>query len=215
MGEERDFAMGKDFLRLVELAIASGALVIPGYAMAGDSSSTGLKADGAKQSAPVIKSVRLDKGGLTIQFSEPLKPVAGVDPSKFRLTFAYYSKGRPGAYSYYYEYYGSARPLTVYSDVGKAALTSRIEQPRADQLRIPASTGLNLSSICEEITSAPEAQKRAGLYLHYADSGSAQVESKRGVPLGAVAPYWLGKDDTTVTTGALEGRPIPVTVGCR
>lgn len=207
--------MGKDFLRLVELAIASGALVVPGYATAGDSSAAEPKVDGAKHSAPIVRSVRLDKGGLTIQFSEPLKPVTGVDPSKFRLTFAYYSKGRPGAYSYYYEYYGAARPLTVYSDIGKTALSSRIEQPRADQIRIPASAGLNLSSICEEITSAPEAQKRAGVYLHYADSGSTQVESKRGAPLGSIAPYWLAKEDTTVTTGALEGRPIPVTVGCR
>jgi hypothetical protein len=141
--------------------------------------------------------------------------VSGVDPSKFRLTFAYYSKGRPGRYSYYYEYYGAARPLTVYSDVGKAALASRIEQPRPDQIRIPAAPGLNLSSICEEVTSAPEAQKRAGVYLHYVDSGSAQVVSKRGAPLGAIAPYWLGKEDATVAAGVFEGRPIPVTVGCR
>jgi hypothetical protein len=208
--------MGKDFLKVVELAIASGALVIPGYAAAGDTTVPEPKTASAevKAPAPVVKSARLDKGGLTIQFSEPVRPTTGVDPNKFRLTFAYYSKGRPGAYAYYYEYYGAVRPLTVYSNVGRTALAARIEQPRPDQIRIPATAALSISAICEEISTAPAAQKSAGLYLHYAEPGGARVESKRGAALESIAPYWLTKDDTTVTRGALEGRPIPVTVSC-
>jgi len=208
--------MGRDFFRLVEMAIASGVLSIPGYAIAGDSpaSESGVAHTTSKPAGPVVRSARLDKGGLTIQFSEALRAPAGVDPSKFRLTFAYYSKNRPGAYSYYYQYYGAGRPLTAYSDVGKSALRARIEQPTPAQIRIPASSALNLSSLCEEIATAPGTQARAGLYLHYVDSGSPRLESTRGVPVESIAPYWLAKEETTVTRGALAGKPIPVILTC-
>jgi hypothetical protein len=207
--------MGKDFLRLVELAIASGVLVIPGVeplAHAGPADQGTTKT--ADTSAPTVRSARLDRSGLTIEFSEALAPATRVDPNKFRLTFAYYSKGRPGSYSYYYDYYGSHRPLTVYSDVGRKALKARIDQPKPNQLKIPATPELNLSSICDEVSS-PATQGKTGLYLHYADGGSPRVESLRGKPLASIAPYWLAKEDTTVVPGSLQGRPIPVSVSCR
>lgn len=203
--------MGKEFLRLVELAVASGALVIPGaegIAHANPGSE-------ASAPAPIVRSARLDRGGLTIEFSEALRPVSGVDPSKFRLTFAYYSKSRPGSYSYYYEYYGSTGALTVYSDVGRTGLKNRVEQPKPNRIHIPASSTLDLSSICEEISSAPATHSKTGLYLHYAGEGAAPVQSARGVPLGSIAAYWRDREDNTVTRGALTGRPIPVTVTCR
>jgi hypothetical protein len=165
--------------------------------------------------APIVRSAKLDKSGLTIQFSEPVRAAAEVDPNKFRLTFAYYSKSRPGTYSYYYEYYGANRALTVYSDVGHTALKTRVEQPDPTKLRIPASAQLDLSAICAEISSAPSNQGRAGLYLHYSDSGAPGVESAKGARLESIAPYWLTGKDTTVTRGSFEGRPIPVSVSCR
>src|SRR5689334_6445902 len=103
--------MGRNFARLVELAIASGALVIPGYAAAGDAPAAAQRpaASAPRAPAPLVRSAKIDKGGLTIQFSEPVRVASDVDPNKFRLTFAYYSKSRPGTYSYYYEYYGANR----------------------------------------------------------------------------------------------------------
>jgi len=206
--------MGKDFLKLVELAVASGALLVPGLELTGHAAPM-QAAPSTEAPAPVVQSAKLDKSGLTIVFSEPLAPAAGVDPSKFRLTFAYYSKGRSGGYSYYYDYYGSQRPLTVYSNVGRTALRGRIEQPRANELRIPATAELNLSSICGEIAAAPNKNGKPGLYLHYAEPGGRGVAATNGKPLASVAPYWLTKEDATVTRGTFEGRPIPVQVSCR
>lgn len=208
--------MGKDFLRLVELAVASGVLVIPGVQPTAHANPADQTAKVAvDSSAPMIRSARLDRTGLTIEFSEPIAPATRVDPDKFRLTFAYYSKDRPGGYAYYYEYYGARKPLTVYSDVGHKGLRNRIEQPKPNQLRIPAAAELNLSSICEEVKTAPSAHSKAGIYLHYSDGGAPRVESARGKPLASIAPYWLNKEDTTAIPGALEGHPIPVSVSCR
>lgn len=201
--------MGKNFFRLVELAIASGALMIP---------STGL-AEGrpAAAHAPtlVVKSARLDKDGLTIQFSGPVKAPVGVDPSKFRLTFAYYSKAKPGYYSYYRNYYYyTQRSSTRYENVGEKALGGRLEQIAPTKIRISAGRGLSVSALCKEITSARPSEQKAGLYLHYSDGSGAGVQGTDGARLASVAPYWLAKDESR-STGSFEGRPIPVDVTCR
>ena len=200
--------MGKNFCRLVELAIASGALMIP---------STGL-AEGrpAALHGPtlVVKSARLDKDGLTIQFSGPVKAPVGVDPSKFRLTFAYYSKAKPGYYSYYRNYYSAQRSLTRYENVGEKALGGRVEQVAPAKIRISPGQGLNISALCKEIASARPSEQKAGLYLHYSEGSGAGVEGNDGVRLASVAPYWLKKDDGR-RAGSFEGRPIPVDVTCR
>jgi hypothetical protein len=217
--------MGKDFLRLVELALTSGALVIPGYALAGDGTppraaasattgATGTPTAKAKARGPAVRSARLDGRGLTIQFSEALRPTTKVDPSRFRLTFAYYGKTGSTGYAYYYEYYGRTRDVTVYDNVGAKVLTGRIEQPRPEQIRIPAAADLRLSSICEDLAARKEAHGHAGLYLHYDHGGSAHVEGVSGTALASIAPYWTANGDGRVTQGALAGRPIPVTVAC-
>jgi hypothetical protein len=208
--------MGKDFFRLVELAIASGALLIPGSGLAADGPDRAPShAAAPERSDPVVQSARLDRDGLTLQFSKAVRAPASVDPNKFRLTFAYYSKNRPGDYGYYHEYYGASRPVTVYSDVGRGALAARIEQVRPTELRIPTSAALKLSSLCEELASAPAAEQRVGVYLHYAGGPAARIESQDGTALAAIAPYWLTQEDTTATRGAFQGRPIPVSVRCR
>ena len=200
--------MGKNFFRLVELAIASGALMIP---------STGL-AEGRPAAAHgptlVVKSARLDKDGLTIQFSGPVKAPVGVDPSKFRLTFAYYSKAKPGYYSYYRNYYGAQRSVTRYENVGEKALGARIEQVAPAKIRISPGRGLTVSALCREIASAQPGDRKAGLYLHYSEGHGAGVEGTGGARLASVAPYWLVGEESR-RTGSFEGRPIPVDVTCR
>jgi hypothetical protein len=217
--------MGKDFFRLVELALTSGALVIPGYAIAGDTSAgappdpPGVTAKPASATpsapAPLVRSAQLDERGLTIQFSEPLRPATQVDPGKFRLTFAYYGKSRPGDYAYYYEYYGKSRDVTVYDDVSSKALGKRIAQPRPEQLRIPAAAGLQLSAVCDDLSTRKDAQgQAAGLFLHYDQGRGPRVESAKGAALESIAPYWVGSAEERVAPGALVGRPIPVAVAC-
>jgi hypothetical protein len=200
--------MGKHFFRLVELAIASGALVIP---------STGL-AEGRQAPAHaatlIVKSARLDKDGLTIQFSGPVKAPVGVDANKFRLTFAYYSKTKPGYYSYYRNYYGAQRTVTRYENVGEQALGGRIEQIAPAKIRISPGRGLSVSALCKEVASAQPAVQKAGLYLHYSGGNGGGVEGTDGARLASIAPYWLAKEDGR-RTGTFEGRPIPVDVTCR
>lgn len=206
--------MGKEFLRVLELAVASGALVVPGTEALAFAAPTAA----SPHHAPVVRSARLDRTGLTIEFSEPLRSTASVDPTKFRLTFAFYSKKQPttgSSYDYYYYYSGNRTTLTAYSDVGSKALQRKLEQPQATKIRIPASSALDLSSLCHDITAAPPTQAHAGLYLHYAGDGLSKVESAHGVALESIAPYWLTSTDTTVTSGALPSHPIPVTVTCR
>jgi hypothetical protein len=209
--------MGKDFFRLVELAIASGALLIPGYGLASEPAGRAPSPPhvAPERSEPVVQSARLDRDGLTLQFSKPVRAPASVDPNKFRLTFAYYSKNRPGDYGYYHEYYGASRPVTVYGDVGRGAFAARIEQLRPTELRIPTSAALGLSSLCQELASAPATEQHVGVYLHYAGGAAPRIEAEDGTALAAIAPYWLTKDGTTATRGAFQGRPIPVSVRCR
>lgn len=199
--------MGKNFFRLVELAIASGALIIP---------STGMAEGRTAPRAPalVVKSARLDKDGLTIQFSAPVKAPVAVDPSKFRLTFAYYSKGKPGYYSYYRNYYAAHRSGTRYENVGDKALGGRVEQVAPAKIRISPGRALSISALCKEIAETRPAAQKAGLYLHYSEGSGAGVEGTDGAHLGSIAPYWLTKE-AGKGTGSFEGRPIPVDVTCR
>ena len=198
--------MGKNFFRLVELAIASGALIIP---------STGMAEGRTAPRAPafVVKSARLDKDGLTIQFSGPVKAPVGVDPSKFRLTFAYYRKIKPGSYYYYRNYYAAHRAGARYENLGEKVLAARLEQIAPTKIRISAGRGLSISAICKELGAARPPSQQAGLSLHYSGGGTG-VEAKDGAHLGSIAPYWLTKEGAN-GSASFEGRPIPVDVTCR
>jgi len=210
--------MGRDFFRLVELAIASGALIVPGVVHA-DETARGAQAPGVTAPEPprfVVQAARLDRDGLTIQFSTPLRATDGVDPSRFRLTFAYYSKSRPGDYSYYHEYYGARSATTSYENIGARVLSARVDRLGAATVRIRATRALNLSSICKQSAAAPGSAEHAGLYLHFSQGAGAALQNADGSPLESIAPYWLTRDEpTAVRAGAFAGRPIPVAVSCR
>lgn len=208
--------MGKDFLRLFELAVASSVIAVPGaasVALAGEPGARPMTA------APTIRSVQLGPSGLTVEFSEPIRSVSDVDPSRFRLSFAYKSGKHPGAYSYYYEYYTKTEePLTVYTEVG-GVLRGKIERVRPNRIRIPVakgSPGLDLTALCKEAAAAPASRSAAGVYLHYSASpGKPQIESERGTALSAIAPHWLERGPDAVMHGEFPNRPIPVSLVCR
>jgi hypothetical protein len=206
--------MGKDFFRLVELAIASGALIIPGVVHAEGTAGTPAPTVAA---APrlVVESARLDRDGLTIQFSKPLRVSDSIDPGQFRLTFAYYSKSRPGDYAYYHEYYGARHATTAYENIGARVLSAKVDRLGAATVRIRATRALSLSSICKGGAAAPASAEHAGLYLHFA-AAAAPLQSTDGAALESIAPYWLTRDEpAAVRDGAFAGRPIPVSVSCR
>jgi hypothetical protein len=203
--------MGKGFFRLVEAAITSGALIIPSYAAAGDAAPRTAEAPGA--SALVVQSARLDASGLVIEFSKPLRASEAIDPSRFRLTFAYYGRTRPGYYSYDA---AQRRPTTRYENVGSAALATTVKSAGPSAIRIPAASGFRLAELCKQIASStPSIQKDAGLYLHYVADGARDVQSADGAVLGSIAPYWVGAERAAIRPGAFAGKPIPVAVRCR
>jgi hypothetical protein len=102
----------------------------------------------------------------------------------------------------------------VYSDIGETALADRIQQLAANQIRIVATEDLSLSSICDEMATLSAQHEQVGLYLHYAEPGTPGIASVAGKTLESIAPYWLANEETRATRGALEGRPIPVTISC-
>jgi hypothetical protein len=172
----------------------------------------------SSQSGLTIRTAQLDKGGLTLDFSEAVRPPSSVDPGQFRLTFAYVARKHATTRYYYYETEApEVEPWTVYSDLGSVLSRNEVEQLRPDRIRIPAGAGLDLRELCKDIAKAPPTQTQVGIYLHYAGSTAAPpVQSEAGTALGAIAPYWqrAGSSDAIVD-GVLPGSPIPVKLTCR
>ncbi len=117
--------MGGQFHRLVMAAMAAGLLVIPGCGAAPDGTGTEKTSAATSPETTKIVSAQLDgASALRVTFSDGIKPVTGVDPAKFRLTVAYYT--RPGTASSKYSYggyYGKARGYAVKGYAVKSGYT--------------------------------------------------------------------------------------------
>jgi hypothetical protein len=92
--------------------MAAGLLVIPGCGAAPDG--TGQEKTSVATSPETTKIVSASLEGSTalrVTFSDGVKAVTGVDPAKFRLTVAYYTRpgSASGKYSYGYYAKGGAR----------------------------------------------------------------------------------------------------------
>ncbi|MGD0530548.1 MAG: hypothetical protein ABSE49_35770 [Polyangiaceae bacterium] len=218
--------MGAEFHRLVMAAMAAGLLVIPGCG-AGDSTSTGKTAAPpavTAQAAPTItKAALVDGNSLQVTFSTAVAPVNGVDPAKFRLTVAYFTRPATatGKYSYQYysgsyhnSYYGS-QDHTVYSDVGDP--TAVVNDPAAtDQAIIALGSTFNPATACQQIKAfnAANSNAQAGLYLHYSSAGSPTIEDTNGDKVASLAAYWATDPTIEQISGDFTGKPIPVAITC-
>jgi hypothetical protein len=105
--------------------MAAGLLVIPGCGAAPDGTGTEKTSAATSPETTKIVSAQLDgASALRVTFSDGVKPVTGVDPAKFRLTVAYYT--RPGTASSKYSYggyYGKARGYTAKGYAAKSGYT--------------------------------------------------------------------------------------------
>ncbi len=207
-------------------AMAAGLLVIPGCG-AGDPSPTGKTASPpavTTQAAPTItKAALVDGNSLRVTFSSAVAPVTGVDPAKFRLTVAYFTRpaSATGKYSYQYysgsyhnSYYGS-QAQTVYADEGVP--TALVNDPAAsDQALIALGTSFSAATACQQIKAfnAANANAKAGLYLHYSSAGSPTIEDTNGDKVASLAAYWAADPTIEQVSGDFTGKPIPVAITC-
>jgi hypothetical protein len=218
--------MGAEFHRVVMAALAAGLLVIPGCS-AGDGSGTGKVADPPAVTAtsqPTVVDAQLDgANALRVTFSDAVKPTTGVDPAKFRLTVAYFTRpaSASGKYSYQYyagsyhnTYYGS-QDHTVYSDVGDlAGLTN--DPAAADQAVLQLGSTFSAATACQQIKAfnAANPNAHAGLYLHYSSAGTPTIEDTQGNKVASLAAYWAADPTVEQINGDFTGKPIPVALTC-
>jgi hypothetical protein len=218
--------MGAEFHRVVMAALAAGLLVIPGCS-AGDGTGTGKVADPPAVTAttqPTVVDAQLEgANSLRVTFSNAVKPTTGVDPAKFRLTVAYFTRpaSASGKYSYQYyagsyhgSYYGS-QDHTVYSDVGDlAAMTA--DPTTADQAVLQLGSTFSAATACKQIAAfnAANPNAHAGLYLHYSSAGTPTIEDLQGNKVASLAAYWATDPTIEQINGDFIGKPIPVALTC-
>jgi hypothetical protein len=97
-------------------AMAAGLLVIPGCGAAPDGTGQAGTPEKGSVAEPQTKIVSAQLEGATslrVTFSDGVKPVTGVDPAKFRLTVAYYTRPGTASGKYSYGYYAAHKGYTV------------------------------------------------------------------------------------------------------
>jgi hypothetical protein len=218
--------MGGEFHRLVMVALAAGLLVIPGCGAA-DGSGQGTPQEHTPVAAaiqPKIVSAQLEgTTALRVTYSEAVKPVTGVDPGKFRLTVAYYTRPASASSKYNYAYYAKgykgygygAPEHTVYSDVAHVA-TLAVDEKSPEQTVLQLGSSFDAATACQEIKAfnAANPNAHAGLYLHYTEAGSPTVEGEDGTPVASLAAFWSADPTIEQISGDFTGKPIPVALTC-
>jgi hypothetical protein len=218
--------MGAEFHRLVMAALAAGLLVIPGCG-AGDGSSTGKVADPPAATSTVQPTVvdaeLVGTSSLRVTFSDAVKPTTGVDPAKFRLTVAYFTRPASTAKGYSYQYYSGSyhnsyygsQAQTVYSEVGSLANLQN-DPTSADQAILDLGSTFSAATACQQIKAfnAANSNAHAGLYLHYSSAGTPTIEDTQGNKVASLAAYWSTDPTVEQIKGDFTGKPIPVALTC-
>jgi len=212
--------MGKELSGLAQIAIASGALVVPACSNVDHAPAEAHRPARAQDSAPpTIVSASLGEGVLSLQFSEAITSPEAVDPRKFRLTFGYYDAKADSNSEYYYAnyYYGASQAArTWYTDVGRFFPDGTpLHQTAASTIQVPLPKDLNVKWVCDDVARIQKQGRAAkpGLYLHYADGAGPAIADRRGNRLRSIAPYWLTAKSSAVS-GNFANKPIPVRLSC-
>jgi hypothetical protein len=155
-----------------------------------------------------------------VTYSEAMKPASGVDPAKFRLTVAYYTRPASGSDKYSYGYYQKgygyvAHDHTIYSEIGNVA--ALLDDPAAaDQTVLQLGSTFSAATACKQIAAfnAANPNAHAGLYLHYSEAGTPTIEDAQGNKLQSLAAYWAADPTIEQVSGDFVGKPIPVAITC-
>lgn len=212
--------MGGEFHKLVMAALAAGLLVIPGCGAGAGGGQNPTPAATANQ--PKIVAASLEgTTALRVTYSEPVQSVEGVDPGKFRLTVAYFTRPASGSDKYNYGYYTKgysygygAADHTIYSEVGHPAGLFDGSSPNESVLQIGST--FDAAASCKQIAAlnAANPNAHAGLYLHYSEAGSPTVQDADGNKVASLAAYWNSDPTIEQISGDFVGKPIPVAITC-
>lgn len=142
--------------------------------------------------APVVLGGRfIARDRVQLTFSEPLAPVAQVNPRQFRLSSAYSSIDYQGGYAsgYYYDLAGADNyepPVVV------TALETYADHPELLALALSRPVPVELCADMAEMTADPGEQvnARTGLFLHYTSRGSVGVRDRADNPMADVGAAW-------------------------
>lgn len=147
-----------------------------------------------------------DQTHLVLQFSEPLAPVEGVDPEKFRLSLAI-SRG------YFTDYYDLSVHFdgSPYEELGddsgrwlrhqQTRVTSLERLADPSQLELEISDEIDHAGACEAIAAA---ETEAGLFVHYTDFRTPNVADPAGNALEDIASHWVMGNTMASVGGDLE-----------
>lgn len=163
---------------------------------------------------------------LVLQFSEPIGPIANVDPDHFRMSTAMViDDGQGGELTVYYDLAhhfteglpGQAgRQPDLDGPWPRHAFTDVVAIERGaadDQLILQLSYPLELA-ICDALDQAETLGIPAGIFVHYAQAERPRIVDEAGNPLADVASHWMAVNGVTTAAGVFPSLDPTLAIPC-
>jgi hypothetical protein len=155
----------------------------------------------ASEPPRLVDATFRDPSVVELVFTEPLAPVDGVDPEKFRLSAAkgdaesYRYRGRRFCYksTYYYDLsdaigdFGGCDPSYEVCSPATRVIELALDDDDARRLRLTIDPPLG-GYQCLQIDYAGD---DAGIFVHFAAAGIPTIEDESGQALEDIAPHWV------------------------
>lgn len=163
---------------------------------------------------------------LILQFSEPIGPIAHVDPAHFRLSIALViDDGQGGELTVYYD-------ISKHFDDGLPGLVPPLPDldgpwPRHaftevaalehgdadDQLIARLSYPLDLA-VCDTLDQAAALAIPAGIFMHYAEAEHPRITDEAGNALADIASHWVPVNGVAAAPGAFPSLDPRLAIPC-
>ncbi|MCA9701380.1 MAG: hypothetical protein KC431_27915 [Myxococcales bacterium] len=154
-----------------------------------------------------------DPGTLVLQFSEPLGPIAGIDPAAhFRLSASFVVEDVAGLVTVYYDVayhfpFGlpgqgalpPAEPLTPRH--GGTLVSSISHGDGEDELRLTLSYPIE-DVLCQALSEAAALDIPAAIHLHYDPGAAPRIVDRAGNGLADIAGWWVSDHFAVAEIGA-------------
>lgn len=162
---------------------------------------------------------------VVLRFSEPLGPIADVDPEHFRLSTALViDDGEGAALTVYYDLanhfegglpgqdgHAPALALPRHAFTRVAAL-ERGEHD--DELVLVLSYPLE-SPVCEALAMATQLGIPNGIFVHYAEAERPRIVDAAGNALPDIAAHWLDATGVATQAGTFPQLDVALAIPCR
>lgn len=163
---------------------------------------------------------------LRLTFSEPLGPIAEVDPEHFRLSTAMViDDGQGGALTVYYDLANhfldglpgqAGHSPDLDGPWPRHAFTSiaRLERGGDDtELVLRLSYPLELP-VCEALDEAASLAIPAAIFVHYGQAERPRIVDRAGNPLADIASHWLAANGVAVVPGEFPQLDVALAIAC-